>query len=266
MTFRIAYSTNAYTRWTLPDAIRDVRERGFDGVEILADDPHAFPPGDPPSIRKALSGFPVSNLNGNTFRGKFTPSLIDPDSGTRGRRVEYIRGVIDLAREIGADTICTSSGFLPKGVEKNRARALFSESLREILGHAEREPRVRVGIEYEPGFFVGSAETLLPLLREIDHPLLGVNLDIGHAVCVGEDPEESIEAFAGRTWNMHIEDIEGREHRHRIPGEGSIDFEGVGTALQRTGYDGFVTLEIYPYKDRPGEAGTESLRVLRSRL
>ena len=263
MTYRIAYSTNAYTEWPLFEAIRDIRNRGFDGVEILADVPHAFPPSDPAAIRSALDGFPVSNINGNTYQGEFRPSLIDPDPDERQRRIKYVRDLVGLAREIGAHTICTSSGFLPGQFSKEQAYGLMVDALREILVGAEGDPPVRVGIEYEPGFFIGSASELLPLLDEIHHPLLGVNLDVGHAVCVGEDTGRVIESFAGRIWNIHVEDIAERVHKHLVPGHGSIDFTRIREELDRTGYDGFLTLEIYPYKDRPGVAGSEGLDFLR---
>lgn len=252
---KIAYSTNAYTRWPLARAVEDIRELGFDGVELLADVPHLA---DIPHV----SGFPVSNLNGNTVNGEFRPSLIEPDPKLRRERVEYTKRVIDFAKHIGADCVCTSSGFLPDGVKKAQAREWFVQSLELILVHAERA-KVRVGIEYEPGFLVGDRKALSPILEEIDHPLLGVNLDLGHAVCVGERPEESIEHFAGRIWNLHIEDIAGRVHEHLIPGKGTIRFEPIRAALDHVRYDRFLTLEIYPYKDRPTEAGRESLAVLR---
>lgn len=263
MAYRIAYSTNAYVKRPLPRAIEDIHAAGFDGVEILADEPHAFPPADPASLRASLAGFPVSNLNGNTFRGEFHPSLIDADPRARRARVDYVTGVIDLARGIGADTVCTSSGFLPEGLAKSKAREIFLDSLERILAHAERRPAVRVGIEYEPGFFVGDMHALSPLLEEMDHPLLGVNLDIGHAVCVGEKFDDVLEVFAGRIWNIHIEDIEGRVHRHLIPGRGSIRFDKLRAALDRHRYAGFLTLEIYPYREDPEGAGREGLAVLR---
>lgn len=261
--YRIAFSTNAYVGRSLAAAIADVRALGFDGVEILADEPHAFPPADPAAIRAALAGFSVSNLNGNTFRGAFRPSLIDPDAKARRERVAYVKGVIDLARAIGASTVCTSSGPLPDGVSKRRASELFVESIEPILAHAERPPEVRVGIEYEPGHFLSDMRALSPILEDVGHPLLGVNLDVGHAVCAGESFADVVEVFAGRIWNLHVEDIEGRVHRHLIPGHGSIRFEKLRAALDRHKYDGFVTLEIYPYRDQPTEAGRESLAFLR---
>ena len=172
--------------------------------------------------------------------------------------------MIKLAREIGAKTVCTSSGYLPEGVSGEQARLWMTDSLEQILQQAEQKPQVRVGVEYEPGFFIGKASDLHPLLQSLDHPLLGVNLDIGHAVCVGEDLSRVIPSFEGKIWNMHVEDIADQVHEHLIPGRGNIDFPRIREALDRIGYQEFLTLEIYPYKQSPGESGSESLRYLQN--
>ena len=40
---KLAFSTNAYTRFSLTQALEGIRAAGFEGVEILADTPHAYP-------------------------------------------------------------------------------------------------------------------------------------------------------------------------------------------------------------------------------
>jgi len=261
---KFAYSTNAYTRWPLAKAIADVRAGGFDGVEILADAPHAFQPSprDVEALKAVVSGFPISNLNANTSagfgRGDWWPSLLAGDP----QKADYVGQVVDLAVALGAPCVCTATGEIPPGMGAADARRHLLESLDAIL--ARSGGRVRIGLEYEPGFFLGDAESTLAILREVDHPMLGVNLDLGHAACVGEDPSRTIDAFAGRIWNIHLEDIKGRVHEHLVPGRGDMDMRSILTALDRIGYDRFVTLELYPYKDAPGEAGREGLAFLKS--
>ena len=57
-----------------------------------------------------------------------------------------------------------------------------------------------------------------------------------------------------------------RVHAHLIPGHGAIDFPAVLRAIQSTGYDGWVTVELYPYVDDPDEAGREALAFVQARL
>lgn len=78
-----------------------------------------------------------------------------------------------------------------------------------------------------------------------------------------EDLAETIAAVAPRIWNIHIEDIKGRRHEHLVPGLGDIDFARVRKALDKARYDGWITLEIYPYKESPGESGSQALAHLR---
>ena len=94
-------------------------------------------------------------------------------------------------------------------------------------------------------------------LRTLNH------LDLGHAQCVKEDLAETIESIGPRIWNIHLEDIRKRVHEHLIPGLGDIDFARIRKALDRARYDRFLPLELYLYKDRPGEAGRQGLEKLR---
>ena len=43
-------------------------------------------------------------------------------------------------------------------------------------------------------------------------------------------------------------------HHHLIPGEGVIDFKATLKALDDIGYQGWITVELYPYVDDPDVA------------
>src|SRR5262245_45245831 len=95
---KLAFSTNAFTRFTLNGALRGIREAGFSGVEILADVPHAYPGTvEASSLRHELDrlGLAVSNVNANCTFGYwkdappepyFEPSLISPNPTHRQDR------------------------------------------------------------------------------------------------------------------------------------------------------------------------------------
>jgi sugar phosphate isomerase/epimerase len=92
-------------------------------------------------------------------------------------------------------------------------------------------------------------------MQRIDSPWVGLNFDIGHAYCVGEDPQDWVERMKAHTRHYHFEDIaDTRVHRHLSPGHGAIDFEATLRAIAATGYDGWLTVELYPYIDNPDDA------------
>jgi len=92
---------------------------------------------------------------------------------------------------------------------------------------------------------------------------VGLNFDIGHAFCVGQDPQKWIARMAPHTKHYHIEDIAAsREHVHLIPGRGAIDFHAVMSEIVKTGYKGWITVELYSYVANSDEAGKEAKEFL----
>ncbi len=273
---RFAYSTNAYTRRTLEEAVDAIAALGFDGIEVLADAPHAFLPDWSASRRRALGerirarGLAISNVNLNTSRG-LDPAgdpqgpgvtLIDPDPSRRARQLAYLHDGIDFCAALGATTMSLTTGPCFPGQDPEEALGLFRPAFVE-LGEHGRSAGVRIGIEYEPGFLVGDLPTLLGALQGTPGEWLGANWDVGHAWVVADDLAQCAEALGPRIFNVHVEDIRGRVHVHLPVGEGDLDFRALRAALARAGYDGFLTLELYTCADRPDEAGRVSLSRLR---
>ena len=85
---KLAYSSNAYTRATLLDAIDSIGRLGYDGIEILCDHPHWFPghvdQRELEAVRDRIAeyGLSVSNLNANTANVYFDPL---PADGTHAK-------------------------------------------------------------------------------------------------------------------------------------------------------------------------------------
>ena len=101
-------------------------------------------------------------------------------------------------------------------------------------------------------------------MRHIDSPAVGLNFDIGHAYCVGDDPATTIPRVAKYIRHFHLEDIAAtRVHHHLVPGEGAIDFAATFRAIRQIGYDGWVTVELYPYVDDPDAAARTALERVR---
>jgi sugar phosphate isomerase/epimerase len=274
---RLAYSTNAFTRTDLASAINAVADIGFTAVEILCDRPHWFPGQvseqelDRTAELLAARGLAVANLNANTANGYyhpappenvFEPALSNADPALRRWRQDFSIEALRIARRVGAHAISVTAGHPRPGVHPARALDYFVDSLKRICEAAERL-QIRVGVEYEPGLLVERASELAEVLERVQCAWLGANLDIGHSYLDGESPEQAARLLAGRVWNVHVEDIKARKHFHLVPGDGDLPFARYFEALRATGYDGFLTVELYTYPDAPIEAGRRSLDYLR---
>ena len=122
---------------------------------------------------------------------------------------------------------------------------------------------VQLLIEPEPDLLMERTSEIKPFVAEIQAPSVGINFDIGHFYCAGEDPAAAFEELFPWVGHVHIEDIAPtREHNHLIAGLGAIDFPSVFAAMQRLAYRHDMSLELYPYTDRPDEAGEQSLAHL----
>jgi sugar phosphate isomerase/epimerase len=63
--------------------------------------------------------------------------------------------------------------------------------------------------------------------------------------------------------HYHLEDIAStRVHQHLIPGTGAINFSATLEAIHNSGYDGWLTVELYPYIDNPDAAASEAREFL----
>jgi sugar phosphate isomerase/epimerase len=274
---KLAFSTNAYTRHSLADALKGIKSAGFEGVEILADVPHAYPTWlDGPftaGVRRALeqTGLAVSNINCNCTFGYwrdappepyFEPSLISPNTQYRRDRSELILKTLQFARDVGARNVSITSGRCLGGMPPDKAAAQFAESIKPVLDRADALG-VDVGIECEPGLFLEYAVELREWIDRLRHPRFGANLDIGHSVVMGESIPDAVETLRGRIWNLHVEDLPGRKHYHMIPGEGTgVDWAALRDALRGVGYDRFLTVELYTHTEHPQEAADKSYEFL----
>ncbi len=272
----LAFSTNAFTRFPLADAVNAIADAGFRAVEILADAPHAdvraISDADVRSLRRLIESrkLSVSNVNANcTFaywkdappEPYFEPSLISPSDKMRDDRIDLIKRTLRLAKEIGARNISITSGRCLAHVTPAEAAGRLTEALRVVLDEADRQ-QVDVGIELEPGIYLEFVHELRDWIGRLDHPRFGANLDIGHAVVNGERIDESVFTLAGRTWNLHVEDLPGRKHYHTVPGEGTFDWRQLRRSLEAVKYHRGVTVELYTQTLAPHAAARRSYEFL----
>ena len=260
----LAYSTNGFTQRSLVEALKIISDIGYQGVELLGDRPHwtalhgsNLKPNELKTILTDLN-LSVSNVNGNTAMFAwpqwlpetiFEPALSNTDPKVRQQRIDYTFALMDWAKEIGAPRVSVTSGRCPGQSTPEIETAYFIESLHTLCERAS-SLNLQLSIEYEPGLLIERWSELLFVLQKVNHQVLGANLDLGHARCVGEDPLEAIKNLENYLWNIHIEDIKGLKHYHLIPGDGDMPFQQIFQTLHEVKYQGMLTIELYTYAQR----------------
>jgi len=266
---KLAFSTNAFKRYSLEDSIREIANIGYKGIEILCDLPHAYPPffGEKhiQSLKSILSScnVEISNLNAFTLYAigdVYHPSWIDDGKETR---IQHTIECIKLAKKIGASHLSTEPGGpISPSANTNQLEKIFLDGLTKATIVAERED-IRLLIEPEPFLLIENSRQLKNFMKNVHSEYVRLNFDIGHFFCVNEDPANLVYELADYIEHFHLCDIASdRVHNHLIPGKGSIDFRSVFEAMDDIGYCGFVTVELYPYQDNPVQAAKEAYNYL----
>jgi sugar phosphate isomerase/epimerase len=277
---KLAFSTNAFKRYSLEDSIREIAKVGYSAVEILCDIPHAYPPtftdDQVRSLKKTLlsSNMQISNLNAFTLYAigdTYHPSWI---GDSREMRIEHTIECIRLAKKIGAKHLSTEPGGpLPPPPPPpphqqqypglSQLEKIFLDGVTTVSKIAEQED-IKVLIEPEPGLLIENSRQFKNFMTKIiSSKYIRLNFDIGHFYCVNEDPAKVVYELSDYIEHFHLADIAPtRIHNHLIPGKGSIDFRSVFDAIDDIGYQGFVTVELYPYQDKPVDAAKEAYDYL----
>ena len=127
----------------------------------------------------------------------------------------------------------------------------------------ENSCAVNMGEMYYPN----SAKDILEFLEYIDHPLVHVCWDTGHANCEGSQYDEIVK-LGKELYAIHYNDNYGLSDAHTMPYCGTLNNDEILNALIDAGYKGCFTLECgahlrragsWPHKRRPFERDTRLL-------
>lgn len=266
------YSTNAFVKFSLFEAIEKIGRLGFRGIEIMGDRPHLYPPDfddDELSRLKGLlkdSHLKVTNINSFTLFAvgdTYLPSWIEPDKERREIRIRHTLDSLKVAEILECKNISVPPGGPLNGMSRKEALALFHQGMERVIPLAE-ELGIKILVEPEPDLMIETTQEFGAFIKDVKSKMVGINFDIGHFYCAGEEPHSSFETLYEWVGHVHLEDIAtSRVHNHLIAGQGAISFKDVFRAMVKLGYSGDISLELYPYTDTPDEAGRASLDYLR---
>src|SRR5215218_3681132 len=145
---KLAFSTNAFKKTTLDEAIDAIADIGYAGVELMADLHHAYPPAMDAARRTqtqdhlANRKLPVSNVNAFTLFAcgdTYHPTWIEDDPAKRQVRIDHTLACIELASQFGAKTISLQPGgpLIGTDITRDEAGQVFAEGIAQVLPKAK---------------------------------------------------------------------------------------------------------------------------------
>lgn len=272
------YNTNGFAGHTLRDALAILSDIGYQSAAITLERNHLDPPDRSAAQRCATMLKPLIEATklratietGSRFildpRRKHQPTLISGSAGQRAQRIEFLKAAIDVADALRADSVSLWSGAPDDGADEVVLLDRLSTSLRPLLDHAESK-NVRLSFEPEPGMFVDTMARFEQLHLAVNHPLLGLTLDVGHIHCLDDGSvREHVRYWRNVLWNVHIEDMHRNVHEHLMFGDGDMDYPAVFDALHEIDYRGPLHVELPRHSHDAVETAKRSYEFLQRSL
>lgn len=248
-------STHLYHNYRLSrEHLLEVAAHGFDRVELFATRTH-FDYHNPAAIGDlqqwlAEAGLTLHGVHapiGESFSGgRWGPPLTmaSTDQDVRAKALNEAELALQIARRIPFTVLVAHIG-LPRTQHPTPADN-SRDAARRSIGELQRLAQplgVKLAIEVIPNE-LSRAGSLVHFIEEVlDSPDAGICLDFGHAHMDG-DLVDAIETVSEHLVTTHVHDNRGRTDDHLVPFDGSIDWPGALTAIQKVGYDGTLLMEI----------------------
>ncbi len=156
--------------------------------------------------------------------------------------VELVKNRIDMTAELGADVVVIHLPMEPQDPEERKAFwTRMEKTFDELEPHAHKRG-VRLALE---NMTSDNYDTLRKALALKGPDFLGICYDCGHGNIV-QPPEISrmwMEAHADRLIAIHLHDNDGKADLHRVPFNGTVDWEWVSGIIAKSPYRKAVNLE-----------------------
>jgi len=235
---------SAFVVWRgFEKSIEKASAYGYDGVELALKTAGEV---DRNQLDRTLKrcGMEVSCISTGQVFSALHQYLTNQDEEQRLTAVETLSGLIVLAKDYGKMVnIGRVRGFYLPGEDKALAEERFVDSLRRLAEVAAKHD-VTIIIEpvnrYETNF-INSVEECAAFLRGADLPHVGIMPDVFHMNIEDAKIGESLVRHKELIQYVHLAD----SNRY-APGNAHMDFDEIFHALECSGYDGWVSVEIFP--------------------
>jgi len=219
----------------LEKALKNVADSGYEGAELAA------LPGMAPHVGADISENFLRNLEKMVGNNSLELSSIEA-GGVR----EDFDNVLQTAATLGIPIVAIGSGGKMNDEES------FREVASSVSSAAERAEKydVKIAVKAHVHAAVYDSSSCLRLLKEVDSKHVGINFDPSHIFRAGEMPEKAAMKIGKGIIHSHFRDAPVAEMGppgtpwEQIPGTGLIDLSSTVSALKKTGYQGYLSLEV----------------------
>ncbi|MCS7024269.1 MAG: sugar phosphate isomerase/epimerase [Bryobacteraceae bacterium] len=157
------------------------------------------------------------------------------------KELALVKGWVDVAAKVGARHIRVFGGNVPKTSSENEAAGWVVELLKRASDYSGSKG-VLLGLENHGGI-TEKAERIVDIIKRVDSPWVGINLDTGN---FHSDVYRQIELCVPYAVNVQLKE------RVRVAGKvEESDWARVTAMLRKAGYKGYLALEYEEQEPAP---------------
>jgi len=224
------------------DQVRQAAEWGAAAVEPRPGDPATE---DVAPWVEALVKYQLAACCINTVRlvREQGLTLVHPEARVRDEAMHKRRGMIAIGRALDCPlNIGLFRGAALEGKPIAYSKNMLVDILREVCGYAQEagvvlllEPTNRFELD-----FIQTTGEGLAIIERVDHPNLGILLDVYHLYIEDASIDGSIARAADQVGYVHLKDSNGS----KSPIGDGLDFRAILAALKGIDYDGYVSIGL----------------------
>jgi sugar phosphate isomerase/epimerase len=251
---------------------RTMAELGYHGVEIahftLAQFVTQLDEHDRRAVREAATRHGLEVIGLHWLLAKTEGfHLTSRDREVRRATSDYFVALAHCCADLGGKILVLGSPQqrdLEPDTSKEEALERAAEVLRGALPACEERG---VTIAFEPltkkeTNFINTCDEACELIDRIDHPNLRLHQDVKAMLgAESESVPHVIAKYAEKTVHFHANDV-----NLLGPGMGETDFVPIFEALLKSGYDGYVSVEVFDYSPGPDTIARVSIETMRDAL
>lgn len=250
---KLAFNTWVYSSfpvwvpsYPLTDTIERIARIGYDGIEIGAASPHAYPDYLDAARRREIKAC----LDANALAlASMLPApgggpgfnAASPLEAERANTIDQYAKVIDLCADLGGTQVLYVAGWQIFGTEREQAWEWSRAALAML---ADRAAARGVTMIIEPtsadSNLVDSCDDAMRLRREVGAANVGLMFDTYHTIYRNEVAVDYVMRMGQDLRHVHLADA----NRAAPSDAGRADYRGLVTALAENGFAGYLTMEI----------------------
>ena len=268
---KFAICQELFEGWNWEQQCRCIAEVGYTGIEVapftLAGRPGEVSLPQRQSLRATAEahGLTIIGLHWLLARTQGL-HLTSDDAGVRRATAEYLIQLGDLCADLGGAVMVFGSPQqrnLPTGVSRTEGMERAADVFRQCLPHIAGRG---VTICLEPltpreTNFINTCADAAELIALVDHPHVALHQDVKAMLSESQPIPELIGAYRRLTRHVHVNDS-----NLLGPGMGETDYAPIFCALRDTGYDGWVSVEVFDYAPGAEHIARASLNYMRAVL